>query len=290
MAQENQTVARFERDLRAAGNQPNTIETYRRATEKFIEWLGERGRTPSRARESDVRDYMVELEREGSAASSRNVVLAALRRLYTETLKRPAVVARLRRVRLAERPAVVLSGSEVQRLIGAARKPKYRALLWLCYGAGLRIGEACALCVEDIDSERMLIRVRRSKSRARDVPLTPRLLGALRAYFRAERPPGPELFPGREPGTVLTRNAVKQALDQIQRDAGLTKRVTPHTLRHTYATHLLDAGADLRTVQVLLGHKAISSTQHYTRLSRAQLTATPSPAELLGTRAGRVLG
>jgi site-specific recombinase XerD len=214
MAKQTRTLARFERDLRAAGSPPNTIDAYQRAAKKFIEWLGGRDRAPSRARESDLRDTLLELEREGYAARSRNVAIAALQRLYTETLRRPTVVLRLRRVRVAEQPAVILSGSEVQRLIEAARKP----------------------------------------------------------------------------GAVLTRNAVKRALDRIQRDAGLSKHVTPHTLRHTYATHLLDAGADLRTVQVLLGHKSITSTQHYTRLSRVQLAQAPSPAEMLGTRAGRVLG
>ncbi len=158
------------------------------------------------------------------------------------------------------------------------------------YGAGLRVSEACALHIDDVDSKRMLLRVQRAKHNPRYVQLSPAVLEALRAYYREERPAGPLLFPGRRGQRPLTRSAVKGALAKIVEAAGLTKHVTAHTLRHTYATHLLDSGADIRTVQVLLGHASINSTIHYTRLSRARLMATPSPIELLGTRAGRVLG
>jgi integrase/recombinase XerD len=134
------------------------------------------------------------------------------------------------------------------------------------------------------------LRVRRSKSKPRYVPMSPRLLKALRQHWRAARLKGPELFPGRGEGTVATRNGVKSALDKIQRAAELSKHVTPHTFRHCFATHLLDLGADIRTVQVLLGHASLSSTSHYTQLSRARLTATPSPIDVLGTPSGAVLG
>jgi integrase/recombinase XerD len=136
----------------------------------------------------------------------------------------------------------------------------------------------------------MLLRVRRSKTKPRYVPMSPRVLKALRQYWRAARLRGPELFPGRAKGKVATRNGVKRALDKIQRTVELSKHVTPHTFRHCYATHLLDLGADIRTVQVLLGHASLSSTSHYTQLSRARLAATPSPIDVLGTPSGAVLG
>ena len=144
--------------------------------------------------------------------------------------------------------------------------------------------------MDDIDSRRMLLRVRQSKSKPRYVPMSPRLLKALRQHWRAARLKGPELFPGRAEGTVATRNGVKRALDKIQRTAELSKHVTPHTFRHCFATHLLDLGADIRTVQVLLGHASLNSTSHYTQLSRARLAATPSPIDVLGTPSGTVLG
>jgi site-specific recombinase XerD len=187
-------------------------------------------------------------------------------------------------------PVTILSGSEVLRLLAATRSAKYRALILLMYGAGLRSGEALALCVDDIDSSRMLLRVRQSKTKPRYVSMSPRVLRALREHWRVARLRGPELFPGRGATGVPTRNGVKRALDKIQRTAGLSKHVTPHTLRHSYATHLLDMGADIRTVQVLLGHASLSSTSHYTQLSRARLAATPSPIDVLGTPSGAVLG
>lgn len=280
------TLNRFQRDLEARGFCANTIETYQRCVRRF---LSQFGRAPSRARESDVRDYVVSL-RQHYCARSVNIHIAALRCFYSETLRRPELFSRVRRLRVQSSPVTILSGSEVLRLLEVTRSPKYRALILLMYGAGLRIGEALTLCVDDIDSRRMLLRVRQSKSKPRHVPMSPRVLRALREHWRAARLRGPGLFPGRAKGGVPARNGVKRALDKIQRTAELSKHVTPHTLRHSYATHLLDLGADIRTVQVLLGHASLSSTSHYTQLSRARLTATPSPIDVLGTPSAAVLG
>jgi integrase/recombinase XerD len=253
------------------------------------EFLQALGGPPSRAREKDVRNYVVALQQQ-RASSSVNVAIAAIACFYVETLRRPAVVARLRRVRVTHPLPTLLSGSEVMKLLDATRSAKYRAIFSLLYGAGLRLDEALHLRIEDIDSRRMVLRIPHTKSQPREVPMSERVLKALRDYWREERPQGPLLFPGRGTGRPLTQNAVKLALNAIEKQAGLDKHVNPHCLRHSYATHLLDTGADLRTVQMLLGHSSLASTAHYTRLSRARLTAVPSPIELLGTARGRVLG
>lgn len=277
---------RFRRDLKAAGMRPNTVGAYERCVARFLAQLD---RAPSRARESDLRNYVVELQQRYSERTT-NQAVAALRCFYRQTLHRPTVVSRLRPVPVRPSLPTVLSGTEVARLLASTKSQKYFALIALLYGAGLRITEACSLCIEDVDSKRMLLRVRHSKGHPRYVPLPERVLLALRAHYRAERPAGPLLFPGRRAGRPLSRGAFNLALGKIVQAAGLSKRCTPHTLRHSYATHLLDSGADIRTVQVLLGHGAINSTSHYTKLSRARLAAKPSPIDLLGTPTGRVLG
>jgi site-specific recombinase XerD len=280
------SLTRYQRDLEARGLRPNTVRTYVRTVAEFLQALGG---PPSRAREKDVRNYVVALQQQ-RASSSVNVAIAAIACFYVETLRRPAVVARLRRVRVTHPLPTLLSGSEVMKLLDATRSAKYRAIFSLLYGAGLRLDEALHLRNEDIDSRRMVLRIPHTKSQPREVPMSDRVLKALRDYWREERPQGPLLFPGRGTGRPLTQNAVKLALNTIEKQAGLDKHVNPHCLRHSYATHLLDTGADLRTVQMLLGHSSLASTAHYTRLSRARLTAVPSPIELLGTARGRVLG
>jgi integrase/recombinase XerD len=280
------TMVRFERDLRARGLRPNTIDTYLRYVKRFIAQLD---KAPSRVRESDIRNYIVELRSQFSPRSV-NISIAALQCFYGNTLKRPELFYRVRPLPVDPAPPIILSGTEVQQLLGAVRSPKYRVLILLMYGAGLRISEALSLRVDDIDSRRMLLRVRVSKTKQRYLPMSKRLLAALREYWRAARPRGPELFPGRGGTGLLSRNAVKKALDKILDVAGIAKHVTAHTLRHTFATHSLDAGADLRTVQVLLGHASIRSTEHYTHLSRARLTTAPSLIDLLGTPDGKILG
>jgi len=184
-----------------------------------------------------------------------------------------------------ERLPVVLSPEEVQRLIAAAKNLYHRTLLLTLYGAGLRRAELCELKVRDIDSQRMMLRVERGKGgRDRDIPLSPTLLAALRTYYRWMRPQT-YLFPGTRHGwrtdVPITPKVVWDAVQYAKRRAGIQKRVTPHTLRHTYATHLLEAGADLRTIQLLLGHADLSHTTVYLHLSRRHLQAAPNPLERL---------
>jgi len=180
---------------------------------------------------------------------------------------------------------VVLSPDEVQRLIAGAKNLYHRTMLLTLYGAGLRRSELCHLKVRDIDSHRMVLRVEQGKGgRDREIPLSRTLLAALREYYRWMRP-RTYLFPGTHHGwradAPITSKVIWEAVRLAARTAGIDKRVTPHTLRHTYATHLLEAGADLRTIQLLLGHADLSHTSVYLHLSRRHLHAAPNPLEQL---------
>jgi site-specific recombinase XerD len=227
----------------------------------------------------------------GRSASTVNVAIAALRFLFGTTLKRPEVMVGIRTVRKDRACPQVPSGSELERLFAATTDLKQRAMFMLLYGAGLRVSELLHLTPSDIDSARMVIVVRDTKTRHdRLVPLSMRMLKELRAYWRARRPAGQCLFPGRKPGAPLTREAVSAALRKAAARAGITKHMHPHLLRHAFATHMLELGADLRTVQILLGHRSIRSTTCYTQLTEARRRTLKNPVEVLGTEEGRLLG
>jgi len=220
-----------------------------------------------------------------------NLALAALRFLYITTLRRPEVMQGLRRIQPIVRAPDVLSGRDMQRLLKRASSLKHRALFMLMYGSGLRVSEACALTVGDIDSGRMVIRVRSTKNRHdRIVPLPEQTLEVLRDYWKARRPKGPYLFPGTDDAKPITRVSISEALRNAARRAGLKKRVHPHLLRHGYATHSLELGTDLRSVQILLGHNSIKSTVRYTHLTEARRKGLRSPVQVLGTKEGNALG
>ncbi|MGH7633431.1 MAG: tyrosine-type recombinase/integrase, partial [Gemmatimonadaceae bacterium] len=211
--------------------------------------------------------------------------IAALRFFFLRVLKRRDMKEDLPYPKRRKRLPVVLSPEEVRRLIAGAKNLYHRTLLLTLYGAGLRRSELCRLKVRDIDSQRMLLRVEQGKGgRDRDVPLSPTLLAALREYYRWMRPQT-YLFPGTRDGwradAPITAKVVWDAVRFATDRAGLDKHVTPHTLRHTYATHLLEAGADLRTIQLLLGHADLSHTTVYLHLSRRHLQAAPNPLEQL---------
>jgi site-specific recombinase XerD len=211
--------------------------------------------------------------------------ISALRFFCRHVLKRRDVREDLPYPKRRLRLPVVLSPDEVQRLIAGAKNLYHRTLLLTLYGAGLRRSEACQLKVRDIDSQRMVLRVEQGKGgRDREIPLSPTLLAALREYYRWMRP-RTYLFPGTHHGwradAPITSKVIWEAVRLATRKAGIDKRVTPHTLRHTYATHLLEAGADLRTIQLLLGHADLSHTTVYLHLSRRHLHAAPNPLEQL---------
>lgn len=264
---------------------PNTVATFAMYGRLFLDAVDKPPRSVTRG---DVENYMLDLTRAGAAASTCNVVLASVRSLLRANTTKD-VAATIPRAKPPRTLVAVLSGSEIEHLLACTRSTKYRAIFMLAYGAALRVGEIRHLQVDDIQSERGLIRIREGKTGERYVPLSPRVLAALRAYWSEYRP-DPELFPGSKPGTVLTRAAIAKILRTVKKDAGIEKRVTPHTFRHSCATHLLDTGTDIRTVQVLLGHAHIDTTTKYLHVSREHIAKVPSPLDLLGTPRGRRLG
>ena len=234
----------------------------------------------------DLRRYQVSLLEDRKLAVGTVVhEIAALRFFYRRVLKRRDMNEDLPYPRRCKQLPVVLSAEEVQRLIAGAKNLYHRTLLLTLYGTGLRRSEVCHLKVRDIDSQRMVLRVQQGKGdRDRDLPLSPTLLAALRTYYRWMRPQT-YLFPGTVRGwradKPITAKVIWEAVHLAAQKAGLEKRVAPHTLRHSYATHAHEAGADLRTLQLLLGHADISHTTVYLHLSRRHLQAAPSPLEQL---------
>jgi len=234
----------------------------------------------------DLRRYQIYLLDERKLAVGTVVAeIAALRFFFLRVLKRRNMKEDLPYPKRRKRLPVVLSPEEVQRLIGGAKNLYHRTLLLTLYGAGLRRSEVAHLKVRDIDSQRMLLRVDQGKGgRDREVPLSPTLLAALREYYRWMRPQT-YLFPGTQDGwradRPITTKPIWEAVRLAAQRAQIDKPVTPHTLRHSYATHLLEAGADLRTIQLLLGHADLSHTTVYLHLSRRHLQAAPNPLEQL---------
>jgi integrase/recombinase XerD len=225
------------------------------------------------------------------SAGSINAAVAALRFFFNVTLERPDLVRRLTTVNTPCRAPVVLSQEEVARLLGAAPGLKVKAALSVAYGAGLRVSEVVALKVSDIDSERMTLRVERGKGqRDRYVRLSPQLLELLREWWRAARPQA-WLFPGQNPVNPMSARQLNRAvhaaknlagMHAAKNLAGISKRVSTHTLRHSFATHLLEQGVDIRVIQVLLGHAKLETTALYTRVAVNTIRDIKSPLERLG--------
>ena len=280
---------RMRQSLELRGCRPSTVATYLGCARRFAAHFM---RSPAEMGEPEVRAFLVHLMKERRlSAPSEGVYVAALRSLYVETLGRPEAMREIRPARRPQRLPEVLSGSEVQRLLRAVRSMRHRAVLMTCYAAGLRIAEACALQVADVDSGRMVLRVRDGKGgRERYVMLSRRLLSFLRRYWRKTRPAGPYLFPGRGRTGRISRTAVHRVFRAAVADAGLPRRVTTHTLRHSFATHLLECGVDLRVIQALLGHSSIRSTTLYAKVSTRLIGRTRSPLDVLGTTEGAALG
>lgn len=237
-------------------------------------------RSPDELSAAEVRDYLRQLK-EGRRASRSAFaqVIAALRFLYRVTLDRPDVVPQLPYPRQKRRHPVVLSAEEVVRLLQAIGNRKHRTVAMVLYGAGLRISEALALQLRDIDSTRMVLTVRHGKGdQDRQVALSSVLLDALRVYWLAYRPSS-WLFPGREADQPLSASAIQRAIKAARLKAGIAKPATPHTLRHSYATHLMEAGTDLRVIQTLLGHRSLRTTAIYTHVATDRVRTTRSPLD-----------
>ena len=240
------------------------------------------GRSPDTATSDDLRRFQLHMAQQQVSPWSINAAIAALRFFFTVTLERPDLVRPLRIVNEPRKAPVVLSQEEVARLLEAAPGLKYKAALSLAYGAGLRVSEVANLKVSDIDSERMTLRVEQGKGqRDRYVMLSPQLLGLLRDWWRAARPQV-WLFPGQNPINPMTPRQLNRAVTAAKDLAGISKRVSPHTLRHSFATHLLEQGADIRVIQVLLGHAKLETTALYTRVAVNTVRDVKSPLERLG--------
>lgn len=230
--------------------------------------------SPDKLNEQHVREYLLYLLNERKVAiNTYNVARAGLRFFYAVTLGRPWTLEKLACAKSEKRLPVVLSRDEVGQLLESPKRLKTRVMLMTCYATGVRISELIALRVEDVDSKRMLIRVQQGKGRKdRYVTLPPRLLELLRQYWSRFRPTG-LLFFGRKKERPLGSATVQHVFSRAGREAGLTKRVTPHILRHSFATHLLEAGVDLRTIQALLGHRSLQTTATYTHVSARAIHA-----------------
>ena len=236
---------------------------------------------PDQLDSSQIQGYLVHRIDQGLASSSINVAICAFRFLYQETLgwdplKLP-IPPRKRVTKLPE----ILSGAEVERVFEVTENVTHRVLLMTTYAAGLRVSEVVALRVSDLDSGRMLIRVEQGKGKKdRYTLLSERLLTELRDYWRRFRP-HPWLFPGQIPGKHLSASAAQRAYTGARDRAGIAKEGGIHTLRHCFATHLLEAGVDVTVIQKLLGHASVLTTMRYVHVSRKILGATPSPLDLL---------
>jgi site-specific recombinase XerD len=268
---------RFIDDLRLRNKSPRTIETYVLRVAQFAKHFG---RSPEQLGPVELRAYQQHLIARGVSWSTFNQTVCALRFLYQVTLGRPAEVKHLP---FAKRPRLlptVLSPDEVTRLLAAARPGRDRMLLELAYGCGLRLKELVGLRVSDIDSARMVLHIRHGKGqKERLVPLTARLLEMLRGYWRQYRP-ATWLFAGvNKPTEALTGGAVQRICKRTAQGAGISKRVHPHTLRHSFATHLLEAGVDLLSVQALLGHSHFNTTAKYLHISMRRLQQLPQLLE-----------
>ena len=257
---------------------PQTQASYIRAVRNFTIFLG---RSPDQASAEDLRRYHLQLASSGVSVPSQNATVTALRFFFAVTLGRSEITERMPFVREPRKLPVVLGPEEVARFLQAAPGLKYRAALSVAYGAGLRASEVISLKIGDIDSTRMVIRVEQGKGdKDRYVMLSGHLLELLRAYWKAARPQD-WLFPGQNRVNPLTTRQLNRACHAAAQAAGIDKRVSLHTLRHSFATHLLEQKVDIRVIQVLLGHKKLDTTALYSQVATKTIREVTSPLEHL---------
>jgi integrase/recombinase XerD len=282
--------ARMIEDMTVRGFKEDTRRDYVRHVRSFAAFIG---RSPDTATAEELRLFQLHQTQSGAQPPSINGAVSALRFFFTVTLDRPDLARRLTVVPYPRRIPVVLSVEEVTLLLQAASAPKYKAAFATAYGAGLRVSEVVALKVGDIDSKRMLLRVERGKGgKDRHAMLSPQLLRLLRAWWREGRRhslllPGGWLFPGRNPIEPLSTRQFNRVVHAAAEAAGIDKRVSPHTLRHSFATHLLEQSVDIRVIQTLLGHSKLDTTALYTRVANTTIRAVTSPLDRLALIEGR---
>jgi site-specific recombinase XerD len=276
----------MKQDLELGGYAQSTITAYLDAVKRLEEHVKH---SPEKLSQKELRDYVAYLRTKRKyGASMLKLQMAGIRYLFAVTLGKPEMVAWMSWPRQKTKLPMVLSGTEIEKLLAAMSNPMFRAVAMVMYGAGLRISEACALRVTDIDATRGVLHVRHGKgNRERCAVLPEKLLVTLRGYWAASRPPLPFLFPAENATKPIAADRVRTAIATAVKAAGLSKRATPHSLRHAFATHLLEMGTDIRQIQALLGHASIRSTQRYAQVSRARLAKTKSPLDLLGTPEGK---
>ena len=271
-------------DMRMRKLAPKTQTAYIRAVLKFAKYLG---RSPETASAEDLRHFQLHLVDQGCSPITLNATIVGLNFLFDITLGRPELMAKMQSVRVPRKLPVVLSKEEMAKLLGAVGHIKHQTALSVAYGAGLRVSEVVALKVTDIDSQRMTLRVQEGKGdKDRYAMLSPVLLERLRVWWRVAKAQGKMLdggwlFPGLNPVEPLSTRQLNRAVHDAAELAKLDKRVSMHTLRHSYATHLLEQKVDIRVIQVLLGHKKLETTALYAQVGTEILREVMSPLETL---------
>lgn len=271
---------RMTEDMQVRNLALNTQACYVQQVSLFARYFD---KSPDQLGPEEIRAYQVYLTNEKQLApGSILIAVAALRFLYKISLKGDWSVEDV--IPAPKKPqtlSIVLSPEEVLQFLDCVGSTKHRAILTTCYATGLRISEAVRLTVPDIDSQRMVIRVDQGKGQKdRYVMLSPKLLRILRDWWRVERPQ-PWLFPGDMPGQHISTDAVEQACQKARRLCAIPKPITPHALRHAFAVHLLESGTDVRTIQLLLGHRSLATTARYLRIAATKVCSTTSPLDLL---------
>jgi integrase/recombinase XerD len=271
---------RMTEDMQVRNLALNTQECYVQQVSLFARYFGQ---SPEQLGPAEIRTYQVYLTNEKKLATgSILIAAAALRFLYKVSLKKDWSWEDV--IPVPKKPQtlpIVLSPEEVLRFLDCVGSTKHRAILTTCYATGLRISEAVRLTAPNIDSQRMVIRVDQGKGQKdRYVMLSPKLLKILRDWWRVERP-HPWLFPGDIPGQHITTEAVTRACQKAHRLCAIPKPITPHSLRHAFAVHLLESGTDIRTIQLLLGHRSLATTARYLRIATTKVCSTTSPLDLL---------
>lgn len=288
MTQSNKSISplrqRMIEDMTMRKLAPGTQRGYLRAVERFTRFFGA---SPDIAEAEDLRRFQLQMAREGSSGTTINQTLTGLRFFYRTTVSRPDVLSKVSSVHEPEKLPVILSMEEVTRLLDATKNLKHKAALSVAYGAGLRAREVVNLTTGDIDSERMLIRIEQGKgSKDRHAMLSQNLLELLRAWWRAGRAkqqllPRGWLFPGRNPVNPMSTRQLNRAFHTARKGAGIDKPANLHSLRHSFATHLLEQREDIRVIQVLLGHRKLTTTARYSQVATRTLSEVKSPLDYL---------
>jgi len=278
----NPYIRRMAEDMQLRNLSPSTIDAYTYHVDKFCRYFG---KPADELGPEEIRQYQLYLVNEKAASwSSFNQAVCGLRFLYEVTLGKSWAVKHIPFGKRPKKLPIVLSDQEASRLLQCVKHPKHRAVLLTCYAAGLRLAEATHLRIPDIDGQRTSIRITNGKGRKeRIVPASPRLLQELREYWKLKRPRN-YLFPGKTPDVPLSATTIQKACKLAVAKAGITKNATPHTMRHSYATSMLEAGVDLLTISKLLGHSSFVTTMIYLHVRRQHFDRSPSPIDWLPVR------